>query len=93
MNLSMTKLIKMFVLESSYSVPFADLDMNDPSFLGKFHTHPNGTEPSPGDLQLNEETNIPEVVVSFGQQNLDIYLVHNANFELVRSFGITEFTS
>jgi proteasome lid subunit RPN8/RPN11 len=60
---------------------------DQPGFVGIFHVHNDGSEPSFADVQESSRIHIPYLVVSatpdYQQSGVKLYLVHAGAFELL----------
>ncbi len=75
-------LYKEHILDMVYPISFSEMN---PDYIGLFHVHQNGTEPSPHDIEKNMIMPILDVVVSatreYRNEGITLYLVHNGAFE------------
>ena len=61
-----------YFLESYIAASGEDFKVDKQGFLGIFHCHKNGSEPSPMDIQANRKTGIPDVVISAKENYVDL---------------------
>ena len=75
---------KQSILGNIYSF---SVDEFDPNFVGIFHVHDNGSEPSPNDINKNKLMPLVDLVISakadYVQSGVKLYLVHSGSFELL----------
>ena len=70
------------IINRSNAFSLKELGANEPGFLGVFHTHPEGTEPSPSDVDSNRENGMPNLVVSPQvDKSIILYLVTRGEYK------------
>ncbi len=71
---------KHYMLQTAYRFYDTELGMKEEGFLGMFHVHNDGSEPSPGDLKALQ-LNMISVVISaepdYHQKGIALYVIHS----------------
>ncbi len=61
---AMIGIYRLMILERAYSATYGSFGITQNGFVGTFHTHPNGSEPSPVDIAENVKNHVPCMVIS-----------------------------